>query len=60
MLTFTDEEVKGQIQEEVGIKPEFALEVLPTDASGVAPWLRPVPKMLRLADFALYGVGSVR
>ncbi len=28
MLTFTDEEVKGQIQEEVGTKPEFALEVL--------------------------------
>ncbi len=26
MLTFTDDEVKGQIQEEVGIKPEFALE----------------------------------
>jgi Universal stress protein family len=29
-------------------------------ASGVAPWLRPVPKMLRLADLTLYGVGSVR
>ena len=26
MLTFTDDEVKGQIQEDVGIKPEFALE----------------------------------
>jgi carbonic anhydrase len=26
MLTFTDDEVKQQIQEEVGIKPEFALE----------------------------------
>ena len=26
MLTFTDDEVKGQIQQEVGIKPEFALE----------------------------------
>ena len=26
MLTFTDDEVKGQIQEEVGIKPLFALE----------------------------------
>jgi carbonic anhydrase len=26
MLTFSDEEVKGQIQEEVGIKPHFALE----------------------------------
>ena len=26
MLTFTDDEVKGQIQDEVGIKPAFALE----------------------------------
>ena len=26
MLTFTDDELKRQIQEEVGIKPEFALE----------------------------------
>ncbi len=26
MLTFTDDEVKRQIQEDVGIKPEFALE----------------------------------
>jgi carbonic anhydrase len=26
MLTFTDDEVKAQIQEDVGIKPEFALE----------------------------------
>ena len=26
MLTFTDDEVKGQIQQDVGIKPEFALE----------------------------------
>jgi carbonic anhydrase len=26
MLTFSEEEVKGQIQEEVGIKPHFALE----------------------------------
>lgn len=26
MLTFTDDEVKGQIQEDVGIKPDFALE----------------------------------
>jgi carbonic anhydrase len=26
MLTFSDEEVKGQIQEEVGMKPHFALE----------------------------------
>jgi carbonic anhydrase len=26
MLTFSEEEVKGQIQEEVGIKPPFALE----------------------------------
>jgi carbonic anhydrase len=26
MLTFSDDEVKGQIQEEVGIKPLFALE----------------------------------
>lgn len=26
MLTFSDEEVKGQIQEEIGIKPPFALE----------------------------------
>ncbi|MCA1729290.1 MAG: carbonic anhydrase, partial [Actinobacteria bacterium] len=26
MLTFSDEEVKGQIQEEVGMKPPFALE----------------------------------
>jgi carbonic anhydrase len=26
MLTFTDEEVKGQIQEEVGLDPHFALE----------------------------------
>jgi carbonic anhydrase len=26
MLTFSDEDVKGQIQEEVGIKPHFALE----------------------------------
>ncbi len=26
MLTFTEEELKGQIQEEVGVKPHFALE----------------------------------
>jgi carbonic anhydrase len=26
MLTFTDDEVKGQIQEDTGIKPEFAFE----------------------------------
>ncbi len=26
MLTFTDDELKAQIQQEVGIKPEFALE----------------------------------
>jgi carbonic anhydrase len=26
MLTFSDDELKGQIQEEVGIKPEFAME----------------------------------
>ena len=26
MLTFTDEELRQQIQEEVGIKPEFAME----------------------------------
>ena len=26
MLTFTDDELKQQIQEEVGIKPEFAME----------------------------------
>jgi carbonic anhydrase len=26
MLTFSEEEVKGQIQEEIGIKPSFALE----------------------------------
>ena len=26
MLTFSDEELKGQIQEEVGMKPHFALE----------------------------------
>jgi carbonic anhydrase len=26
MLTFSDDEVKGQIQEEVGIKPQFPLE----------------------------------
>src|ERR671920_545595 len=26
MLTFSEEEVKGQIQEETGIKPPFALE----------------------------------
>jgi carbonic anhydrase len=26
MLTFSEEEVKGQIQEEIGIKPPFALE----------------------------------
>ncbi len=26
MLTFTDDELKGQIQQEVGIKPEFAFE----------------------------------
>jgi carbonic anhydrase len=29
MLTFTDDEVKQQIQDEVGIKPEFALEAFP-------------------------------
>ncbi len=29
MLTFTDDEVKSQIQEDVGIKPEFALEAFP-------------------------------
>ncbi|MBA2693414.1 MAG: carbonic anhydrase [Rubrobacter sp.] len=26
MLTFTDDEVKAQIQEDVGVKPDFALE----------------------------------
>ncbi len=26
MLTFTDDQLKGQIQQEVGIKPEFAME----------------------------------
>jgi carbonic anhydrase len=26
MLTFSDDELKGQIQEEVGMKPHFALE----------------------------------
>lgn len=26
MPTFTDDEVKAQIQEDVGVKPEFALE----------------------------------
>jgi carbonic anhydrase len=26
MLTFSDDEFKGQIQEEVGMKPHFALE----------------------------------
>ena len=26
MLTFTDDELKGQIQQEVGIKPGFAFE----------------------------------
>ena len=29
MLTFTDDAVKRQIQEDVGIKPEFALEAFP-------------------------------
>lgn len=29
MLTFTDDAVKRQIQDEVGIKPEFALEAFP-------------------------------
>ncbi|HET7479090.1 MAG TPA: carbonic anhydrase [Rubrobacteraceae bacterium] len=29
MLTFTDDEVKAQIQEDVGIKPGFALEAFP-------------------------------
>ncbi|RMH22671.1 MAG: carbonic anhydrase [Acidobacteria bacterium] len=29
MLTFTDDEVKRRIQEEVGIKPRFALEAFP-------------------------------
>lgn len=29
MLTFTDDAVKRQIQEEIGIKPEFALEAFP-------------------------------
>ncbi len=29
MLTFTDDTVKRQIQDEVGIKPEFALEAFP-------------------------------
>lgn len=29
MLTFTDDEVKARIQEEVGIKPGFALESFP-------------------------------
>ena len=29
MLTFTDDEVKQQIQDEVGIKPEFAMEAFP-------------------------------
>ncbi len=28
MLTFSDDEVKQQIQEDVGIKPEFALETI--------------------------------
>lgn len=29
MLTFTDDEVKKQIQEEIGIRPPFALEAFP-------------------------------
>ena len=29
MLTFTDDQVKAQIQEEVGIRPPFALEAFP-------------------------------
>lgn len=29
MLTFSDDEVKGQIQAEVGIRPPFALEAFP-------------------------------
>lgn len=29
MLTFSDDDVKRQIQQEVGIKPEFALEAFP-------------------------------
>jgi carbonic anhydrase len=29
MLTFTDDAVKRQIQDDVGIKPEFALEAFP-------------------------------
>jgi carbonic anhydrase len=29
MLTFTDDAVKRQIQDELGIKPEFALEAFP-------------------------------
>ncbi len=33
MLTFTDDEIKQQIQNEVGIKPEFALEAF-TDLEG--------------------------
>ncbi|MDP9226352.1 MAG: carbonic anhydrase [Actinomycetota bacterium] len=33
MLTFSDDEVKGQIQAEVGIKPPFALEAF-TDLEG--------------------------
>ncbi len=46
MLTFTDDELKRQIQEEVGIKPEFAMRPSPTSkgtcanpcgASGRAP-----------------------
>jgi carbonic anhydrase len=29
MLTFSDDELKAQIQEDVGLKPHFALEAFP-------------------------------
>jgi carbonic anhydrase len=35
MQTFTDDQVKNQIQEEVGIRPPFALEAFPDPAADI-------------------------
>ncbi len=35
MLTFRDDEVKRQIQEESGVRPNFALEAFPNSAEDV-------------------------
>ena len=41
MLTFTDDQFKRQIQDEVGIKPEWAAEAFPGSRRGCPPVDRP-------------------